>query len=792
MLISEKWLREWANPTLETSQLAHQITMAGLEVDGVEPAAPEFSGVIVAEVNATHPHPNADSLVVCEVDDGTEVHQVVCGAPNVRAGLKVPFARVGAVLPGNFKIKKAKLRGEQSFGMLCGASEIGLEDQIDGLLELPADAPVGEDIREYLSLNDTVIDVDLTPNRADCLSIRGVAREVAALNDLTLPLRQQEPVKPSIEQALPVTLQAASGCPKYLGRVISEIDLAAQTPLWMVEKLRRGGVRSVDIIVDITNYVLLELGQPLHAFDHTKLDGGIEVRFANDGEKLTLLNDQEVTLKPDTLVIADQNKAVALAGIMGGKETAVSANTRTIFLECAYFAPLTLAGQARVYGLHTDASHRYERGVDWQLQEDAIERATQLIVELAGGKAGPVTVAIESTQLPTLPTVSLSAKRANQLLALALSNDAIAAMMESLGFTVVVTGEGVWDITAPSWRFDIEREEDLIEEVARLYGYDKLPDCLPAATEQPSIHLEKLLPLRRQKDLLVDRGYQEMIAYSFVDPSIQDVFTPDQKGLELVNPISQELSVMRTSLLPGLVMAARYNFNRQVDALRLFETGQRFVHRNGKLVQEDMIAGLCHGPADYRQWQGKPRRTDFYDLKGDVEALLELTGEMGVYHFEAVSHAGFHPGQSAALYRKDELVGYLGRIHPALADKLDVNANVYLFELRQAALTGRRLPAFKALSDQPAVRRDLAFSLSQEISAADVTRIMTAEAPDILQSVDIFDVYQGDKLPQGQKSLAMSLVFQDAKRTLEELEINECIDRMVLVLKQEFNAELRK
>lgn len=790
MQISENWLREWVQPTLSSAELAHQITMAGLEVDAIELAAPVFSGVVVAEVLSTATHPNADSLAVCQVSDGVETFQVVCGAPNVRAGLRVPFARVGAKLPGDFKIKKAKLRGEASLGMLCGASEIGLEDKIDGLLELPANAPIGMDIREFLGLDDNVIEVDLTPNRADCLSVRGIAREVAALNKLAFDEPAPTPADVSHDAALNVKLSAPMACPRYLGRVIKGVDVSRPSPLWLVEKLRRAGVRSVDVVVDVTNFVLLELGQPLHAFDVDKLSGDIDVRFATKGESLTLLNDQEVTLADDTLVIADASGAVALAGVMGGAATAVGADSTNIFLESAFFAPLALAGQARRYGLHTDASHRYERGVDWQLQTAAIERASQLIIELAGGACGPLTHACDADHLPELASVDFDAGHANQLLALDIDASEMAAMLERLGFNLKETTVGCWRVMAPSWRFDIEREEDLVEEVARLYGYDRLPSRLPSLDSQPTRQSEARLSERRQADLLVDRGYREVITYSFVEPTLQAQVT-GEAGLSLLNPISSDLSVMRTSLWPGLLSTAVYNLNRQVEGLRLFETGLRFVPRDGELVQEKVVAGLCCGPVDTQAWEGKPRPIDFYDLKGDVEALLALTGKACDYHFAQEAVGALHPGQTAVLYRGAERVGELGRIHPALAAKLGVGDDVFLFEFKLEALTDARLPSFSVLSAQPTVRRDLAFILDETVAASKVIDAIRENSPESLVSLRVFDVYQGDKLDPGLKSIALALGFQHPERTLKEVEISGWIDTIVVVLKQQFNAQLR-
>ncbi|WP_101675150.1 phenylalanine--tRNA ligase subunit beta [Alloalcanivorax mobilis] len=792
MRFNEAWLRQWANPEIDTDTLVRQITMAGLEVDAVEPAVPPFSGVVVARINSCRPHPDADKLRLCEVDDGSQVYPVVCGAPNAREGLVVPLAKVGAQLPGDLKIKKAKLRGEPSEGMLCGASELGLEDVIDGLLELPEDAPLGADIREYLQLNDTIIEVDLTPNRADCLSVRGVAREVGVLNRVALNEPEIAPVAAVIDDTFPITVEDTAGCPRYLGRVIRDVDVTAATPMWMVERLRRAGLRSIDPIVDVTNYVLLELGQPLHAFDLERLAGAVIVRQANSGETLLSLDDQTLALGDDTLVIADHNGPVALAGIMGGRPSAVGAQTRHLFLECAFFSPLAVVGRARAHGLHTDASHRFERGVDPALQWQAMERATALILEIAGGRPGPVTEQLDPASLPQPAVIELSAQRVTQLLGAPLDNDTIEDILGRLGMTLKTHAPGQWSVTAPSWRFDMAIQEDLIEELARVYGYDRIPSRVPAGSPADNAQPEATVPLRRVGDALRDLGYLEAITYSFVAPELLAKVDPLHQPLALLNPISADLGVMRTTLMAGLLNAAERNLNRQSDRLRLFETGLRFVPERDGLRQEPMVAGLLYGSALPAHWeQGRQRRgTDFYDLKGNVEALLTLS-DPAAFSFHPGSHPALHPGQCAELRRGEQVVGHLGRLHPRLAAQLDLPAEIFLFELALAPLREGRLPRFETVSDQPRVRRDLAFVVDTDVAVGDLIAAVHGVCDERLRQVEVFDLYQGEHIEAGRKSLGLTLTFQDPSRTLRDAQVNDLVDTVVSQLKQQFNATLR-
>ena len=718
MKFSEKWLREWVNPSISTEELMAQVTMAGLEVDGDEPVAGEFSGVVVGEVISKEQHPDADKLSVCQVSDGEETFQVVCGASNVREGLKIPFAKIGAVLPGNFKIKKAKLRGVESFGMLSAESELGLAESSDGLMELPADAPVGQCVREYLDLDDTQIEVDLTPNRSDCLSIAGLAREVGVLNKAEVSKPEIAVTPVSSERTFPVKLLNEEGCPKYLGRVIEGVDLSRPTPLWMQEKLRRCGLRSIDPAVDVTNYILLELGQPMHAFDLDKLNGSIQVRKATENEKLTLLDGQEVSLREDTLVIADDNSALAIAGVMGGQDSGVNDDTQNIFLECAFFAPIEIAGKARSYGLHTDSSHRFERGVDYDLQKEAIERATTLLIEIVGGKAGPLIEEISPANLPTDSEVTLRESKVESLLGLKIEADEIEEILTRLGLEVKEKTDAGWTFHVPSYRFDISIEPDLVEEVGRVYGYNKLPKTTALGSIKLRAVDEDIFPQDYLADRLVSLGYQEAITYSFVDQETQSAITPDVEGVALANPISADLAVMRTSLWPGLLKALSYNQNRQQSRIKLFETGLKFAKEAGEIVQTRMIAGVVSGPVHTENWCNDNRAVDFFDVKADLENLLYSIDPS--VQFEKGSHHALHPGQTAQIVKNGKKIGYLGAIHPKLQKSLDLNGSVYLFELCLIETVQGQVPKFSEVSKFPEVRRDLAILIKRDIPFQDV------------------------------------------------------------------------
>ena len=794
MKFSKSWVDEWIQASLGTNELADQITMAGLEVDSIDAVAGEFSNVVVGEVVACEQHPDADKLRVTKVNVGeTELLDIVCGAPNCRQGLRVAVAKVGAVLPGNFEIKKAKLRGQPSHGMLCSYSELGIPVEADGIIELPMDAPVGTDLRSYLQLDDAMIEVDLTPNRADCLSIAGLAREIGVLNRCDVRAPEWVPVSATTDASFPITVTAAEACPRYLGRVIKGLNVKAETPLWMQEKLRRCGMRSIDPIVDVTNYVLLELGQPMHAFDLAKLDSGLQVRMAVAGEKLTLLDDSEVSLNADTLVIADGTGPLAIAGIFGGLHSGVSAETQDILLECAFFSPLSIKGRARSYGLSTDSSHRFERGVDSQLQQQAMDRACRLLLDICGGEVGPVIEVVSDAHLPKPERITLRREKLNRVVGISFDDAVVTDILKRLGLQVTLTADG-WQATSPSWRFDLAIEEDLIEEVARIYGYNNIPNLPPMAHLVMNEQLEADLPLKRARHLLVDRGFQEAITYSFVEPKAMSLLFPHQEPIILPFPISADMSAMRVSLWPGLINAVVYNQNRQQGRVRLFESGLRFIKdeqaENG-IRQEPLLAGIISGNLADEHWSIPSRATDFFDLKGDVEALLELTGEAHRFSFVRAEHTALHPGQSAQVLRDGHPIGWIGVIHPSLEKKLGLKSKVVLFELELNALLKVRIPVAGEISRFPANRRDLALVVDSAVTAADILHTAKKIGGNQIVGINLFDIYQGPGVPEGKKSLAISLVLQDTQRTLEDKEIADTIANVVEGLRTEFNASLR-
>ncbi|MCP8349321.1 MULTISPECIES: phenylalanine--tRNA ligase subunit beta [Pseudomonas] len=791
MKFSEKWLRGWVNPQVSRDELVARLSMAGLEVDSVTPAAGQFSGIVVGEVLSTEQHPDADKLRVCQVSNGSETFQVVCGAPNVRPGLKIPFAMIGAELPGDFKIKKAKLRGVESNGMLCSAAELQISEENDGLLELAADAPVGQDIRVYLDLDDASIEVDLTPNRGDCLSLAGLAREVGALYGAPVTRPTVPAIAPGIDDVRPVDVLAPAACPRYLGRVIRNVDLSRPTPLWMVERLRRSDVRSIDAAVDITNYVMIELGQPLHAFDLAEINGGIRVRMAEEGEKLVLLDGQEVALRADTLVIADHDRALAIAGVMGGEHSGVAATTKDIFLESAFFEPISVAGKARSYGLHTDASHRYERGVDSQLAREAMERATGLLLDIVGGEAGPIIETVSPEHLPNIAPVTLRAERITQMLGMEMDSAEVEQLLNGLGLKT--SGEaGQWQVEVPSHRFDISLEVDLIEELARLYGYNRLPVRYPQARLAPQARSEVRGELPALRRLLVARGYQEAITYSFIDPKQFELFNPGVEPLLLANPISSDMAAMRVSLWPGLVKALQHNLNRQQDRVRLFESGQRFVGQLGDLKQQPMLAGVVCGSRLPEGWANGRDTIDFFDVKADVEAVLGFSGSLDDFTFVPGKHPALHPGQTARIERGGVEVGYLGALHPELVKTLGLDRTVYVFELVLADVVEGRLPKFHELSRFPEVRRDLALIAGRDVAASAVLDVIRENAGEWLTDLRLFDVYQGKGIDPDRKSLAVGLTWQHPSRTLNDDEVNATTQNILTSLEQRLNTTLRK
>ncbi|MFC0338566.1 phenylalanyl-tRNA synthetase beta subunit [Kushneria avicenniae] len=793
MKVSEQWLRQWVDAAQDVQAIADQITMAGLEVDAIEPVSASFSGVVIARVEEASQHPDADRLRVCQLDDGSgHLQQVVCGAPNVAAGQKVALARPGAILPSDFAIKEARLRGVASHGMICAESELGLaEEKSPGIWVLPDNAIVGEDLRQWLGLDDHSIDVDLTPNRGDCLSVMGLARELGVLNRLEVKAPEILPVTAQIDDRFEVRLDNGEACPRYSARVVRDVDVSTPSPLWLTEYLRRCGLRSIDIVVDITNYVMLELGQPMHAFDLDQLQGHIEIRNARANETLTLLDGQDVELQEDTLLIADGHGPLAIAGVMGGERSGVNADTRHVLLESAFFAPIAVAGKARQYGLHTDASHRFERGVDSTLQVRALERATGLLIELAGGRPGPVIEKTDQQALPEVCQITLSAERVSRILGMTLEDGEISDILSRLGMTLTPQGQGHWDVSVPAWRFDIRLEEDLVEELARIHGYNRLPVRYPQAELSPQREDDTKVSLDVIREHLVAGGYQEAITYSFVSDEIQKAFAPDAVTPTLANPISSDMSVMRSSLWAGLSRALLHNLNRQQQRVRLFETGLVFSGDIDTLTQVPMLGGMICGTRDPEGWASRRESVDFFDIKGDVEHLLALGGAENEWRFEPGEHVALHPGQCARILRGDRGVGWVGALHPAVRERFGIKPDVYVFELELSALQQGRLAAFTPLSRYPEVRRDLALLVDEQLPVQSLLDAVHEQAGEALTDLRLFDVYQGAGVEEGRKSVALGLTWQHHSRTLTDLEIHQAIDNIVAVSSERFGALLR-
>ncbi|HGX6720315.1 phenylalanine--tRNA ligase subunit beta [Acinetobacter baumannii] len=791
MKISENWLRTWVNPAIDSDTLSDQLTMLGLEVDELAPVAKPFTGVVVGEVLTVEQHPDADRLRVTTVNIGSgEPLQIVCGAPNVRAGMKAPVATIGAILPGDFKIKKGKLRGVESQGMLCGASEIDLEDKIDGLLELPDDAPVGVNIREYLKLDDNVIDISITPNRGDCFSIRGIAREVAVINQLQMNEPEIKSVDATITDEKKVVINT-DGAPRYLGRVIKNVNVKAATPEWMEQALARSGIRTHSILVDVTNYVLMELGQPMHAFDLAKIEGTVHVRQAQPQEKLQLLNDQEVELQDDVMVIADDQKALAIAGIMGGLASSVTDDTTDIFLESAFFAPLAIAGRARRFGLHTDSSQRYERGVDFELPLIAMNRASQLIQELAGGEFGPITVVEKSDLLPKREAIELKQAQVDQLLGYKVAAEFITDALTRLGCEVTVQANGEWSVVPPSHRYDMAIYQDLIEEVARIDGYDNIQISLPSMDVQLAKYQDRF-EIAQLRQTVVTLGYQEAISFSFADAKLEKQLNPQVSPLMLANPISSDLAVMRSTLLSSLIPCVQYNLNRQQSRVRFFELGLRFDYQNANSIQDlkqiPTLALVAVGSREPESWHAKPQPMDFFDFKGEVEEIL-AAGRVKVEYVRS-ERPWLHPGQSAEILVDVQSIGYLGRLHPSLENELDLSTT-WVAELDQAAVLQSYVSNFTELSRFPSVRRDIALLISDNINVRDIQQLIEKTGGELLDSTWLFDVYTGQGVEEGKRSLAFALLWQHPSRTLEDAEIKSGMDNIIQVLENTYQATLR-
>lgn len=790
MRVSLDWLNEWVDTGWDAATLGGRLTMGGIEVEAIEPAAVVFSGVVVGEVLSVERHPGADKLTVCQVVGGGKPLQIVCGAPNVRAGMKAPLALEGAELAGGLAIRRAKLRGVESAGMLCSGRELGLSEDQDGLLELPAEFVTGAPLREALKLDDFILTLNVTPNRGDVQSMIGVAREVAAIADRRLVAPAIEPVAAANRARFEVRLEAPAGCPRFAGRIIKGVDPKALTPLWLRERLRRAGLRPISPVVDVTNYVMLELGQPIHAYDLRRLSACIEVRLARPGERLTLLDGREIAIDPDTLVIADAAGPVALAGVMGGEKSGIAADTTDVYLEVAYFAPDAIAGRARRYGLVTDASQRFERGVDPRQQERALERATRLLMDIAGGHPGPTVLTQVEAHLPKRPSVTLRPERVASLLGVQIPRSVVEDILRRLGMQVAGAGD-VLGVIPPSYRFDIAIEQDLIEEIARIHGYDDIPRVDAKLPQRPQPATEQAVSRERLMLLLADRGYQEAITYSFVDARTQRLLFPRREALALANPISAELGEMRISLWPGLIAALCSNLRRQQERVRLFEVGTRFEMKVQRLSESQVVAGLITGPALPEQWGAQKRSADFYDLKSDVEALFALTGRTVAISYVARPHDSLHPGSSAAVMDGNTCLGWLGQLHPEISRKLEIRDPPWLFELTIDPSFRSEVPVFTDISRYPAIRRDLAIVIDESTTLDELKKTVNLAAKGLLCELHVFDVYRGKGVEPGRKSIALGLILQETSRTLTDVEADAVMAAVVALVKGDLKAAIR-
>jgi phenylalanyl-tRNA synthetase beta chain len=790
--VSTSWLSEWVETGWDTATLAQRLTMAGFEVEAVEAAAPSFSGVVVARIVKCESHPDADKLSVCAVDfGGAEAVQVVCGASNARAGLTTALAQVGAGLPGGLAIRKARLRGIESSGMLCSARELGLGEGHEGIIELPDDLVPGTDLRQALDLDDTLLELNLTPNRGDALSVAGVARELAAISGAALNRPEVAPVVAAIPDRFEVRLAAPEACPRFAGRVIRGIRPDASSPLWMVERLRRAGLRAISPVVDVTNYVMLELGQPMHAYDLRRLNSRIEVRYARDGEQLELLDGKQVSLQPDVLVIADAESPVGIAGVMGGEKSGIANDTSDVFLEVAFFTPATVAGRARRFGMHTDASQRFERGVDPRLQERAMERATALLVDITGGRPGPLVMTDDPGSLPARPGIKLDPAHVTRLLGLRIPRADVEAILRRLGMQVAGAGD-VLGVIPPSYRFDLTIAQDLIEEVARIHGYDEIPQSDALVPQVPLSATEHSVRRDRSLSLLADRGYQEAINYSFVDASLQRAFDPQGDLLALSNPISEEMAVMRRTLLPGLARVLGENVRRQQDRVRLFELGATFLWNEGVLEERLTLAGLAWGLAAPEQWGIERRQVDFYDVKADLEALLSLASPDGSIEFSSGPLPCLHPGKSARVSIDGRPVGWIGELHPRLSKLLELKLAPIVFEIDYESSFAAEVTVYKEVSKFPALRRDLAVVVAESVTLNQLRESVAVSAGSALRELRIFDVYRGQGVEAGRKSIALGLILQETSRTLTDADADAVVAAVVARVEQDHKATIRE
>jgi len=796
MKLSEQWLREWVNPNKTREALSAELTLSGLEVESILPVSEKFSNVVVGLVVEVEKHPEADRLKVCKVNIGkSELLTIVCGAPNVRPDMKVPVALQGAVLPNNITIKRSKIRNVVSEGMLCSPVELGISDESAGLLELPQDAVLGQSIWEYFNFSDFVIEVAVTPNRGDCLSVLGLAKEIAALteSELTHPI-DMSPVPPVISDQLTIELDEPEGCPRYCGRIIRGVNADAATPLWMKERLRRSGIRSISAIVDVMNYLMLELGQPMHSFDLQRIEGGIHVRLANQGETLTLLDGQTLTLNEEVLLIADDKKPLAIAGVMGGLDSAVTLLTKDIFLESAFFNPNAIARSLRIHKAGSESSYRYQRGIDPTLQANAIEYATKLILKIAGGTPAPLVDISNKTYLPAPKKILLRTHRIEKIIGIPIEESTIESILKRLGF-VCVKNAGGFEVTVPARRKDVEQEIDLIEEVIRLYGYEELPATRACPELQINKSPENKFTVASIRNILSDLGYHEVITYSFIDKKMQKLLDPDNEPKALINPITADMTVMRTNLWPGLLNTFSYNQNRQQSRVRIFETGLRFINqKTGSLAQERVLGGLISGSVLPLQWGEKPRPVDFFDLKGDLETILKIkSGTRPPFLFKnEAKHAALHPGYTAEIVNRDgEVIGLCGALHPSILQILDYSDKIYVFEIRLDALEMTTLPQFKEISRFPEIRRDIAIFIDQTVPSQAIQDTIVNVGGNLLQEVIVFDVYEGKGVPPHCKSIALALTLQHESRTLVDEDVTDVVERVIGALKQRFAAELR-
>jgi phenylalanyl-tRNA synthetase beta chain len=789
--VSEQWLRELADPDWDSATLAHRLTMSGFEVEAQEPAAPAFSGVVVGEVLGVARHPDADKLSVCQVtSDGTDRLTIVCGARNVRVGMKTPLAKIGAHLPGGVNVGRAKLRGVESEGMLCSAKDLGLAEVSEGLLELADAAAVGADVRALLKLDDVIFEINITPNRGDAMSILGLAREVAVIGACPLKIPAPRAVPAATGEAFPVHLDAPTAAPRLVSRVVRGLDLHAKSPYWLQERLRRAGLRSISPVVDVTNYVMLELGQPMHAYDLAKIERAIRVRFAQPAEQLTLLDGSEITLTPDTLVIADEHGAVGIAGVMGGARTAVNNETRDVLFEAAFFQPTALVGRTRSLGLLTDASQRFERGVDWNGAVRAVERASELLAEIAGGKYGPVVDSMAKAHMPKPSAINLRRARVASALGTVIPDARVFGILSGLGLTGSATADG-WQMTPPSHRFDLAIEADLIEEIARVSGYDEIPETPAIARASPVAVTERALTVDRAIAILTARGYQEAITYSFIDPDVQRLYFPDVEPLTLENPIAANLSVMRASLWPGLVAALSENLRRQQDRVRLCEAGRKFELRSGSVIETPTLSGVLYGEALPEQWDAKREAADFYDAKGDIEAVLSATGTPAKFRFETAALSCLHPGRSARIYRENVAVGWLGQLHPHLSRRLGFTYAPLVFELDSHAALRAEVPNFLEVSRFPVIRRDLAIVVDESVPLAQLKENVSVTARGLLRELRVFDIYRGPKVEPTRKSIALGLILQENSRTLTDQDADAVVAAVKERLRTELGATIR-